>query len=212
MYLSAFARYARNAWVHTFVATVGRADVTLDRTVNVGGYSYKTTGDTDGMAFGFMYEVGRVFAANEEGTTCWQPVFNVALRNSSISGYEEEGSDAALTVGDQDFTTITFGLGARMQTIMGENLYNRTSIFEARALLKFDVGDTETEATTAMINGDGKAHPVEGVDVGEIGVELGAGVTIPVGAEGGSIFVDASAELRSGYTNINGTVGYRVNF
>ncbi len=212
MYLSAFARYARNAWVHTFVATVGRADVTLDRTVNVGGYSYKTTGDTDGMAFGFMYEVGRVFAANEDGTTCWQPVFNVALRNSSISGYEEEGSDAALSVGDQDFTTITFGLGARMQTIMGENLYNRTSIFEARALLKFDVGDTETEASTAMLNSDGKAHPVEGVDVGEIGVELGAGVTIPVGAEGGSIFVDASAELRSGYTNINGTVGYRVNF
>ncbi len=212
MYLSAFARYARNAWVHTFVATVGRADVTLDRTVNVGGYSYNTTGETDGVAFGFMYEVGRVFALNEEGTTCWQPVFNVALRNSSISGYEEDGSDAALAVGDQDFTTVTFGVGARMQTIIGENLYNRTSIFEARALLKFDVGDTEAEATTAMINGNGKEYAIEGAEVGEIGVEIGAGVTIPVGAEGGSIFMDASADIRSGYTNFNGTVGYRVNF
>ncbi len=212
MYLSAFARYARNAWVHTFVATVGRADVTLDRTVNVGGYSYSTTGNTDGMAFGFMYEVGRVFAMNEEGSSCWQPVFNVALRNSSISGYEEGGSDAGLTVGDQDFTTITFGVGARMQTIVGENLYNRTSIFEARALLKFDVGDTEAEATTAMINGDGKSYAIEGAEVGQVGVEIGAGITIPVGAEGGAIFMDASADIRSGYTNFNGTVGYRVNF
>ena len=212
MYLSAFARYARNAWVHTFVATVGRADVSLDRTVNVNGTSYKAKGETDGMAFGFMYEVGRVFAVSEDGSTCWQPVFNVALRNSSISGYEEEGTDAGLSVGDQDFTTITFGLGARVQSVIGENLYNRTSIFEARALLKVDAGDTEAESSTALLNGDGTAYDIEGAEVGAVGIEIGAGITIPMGAEGGAVFVDASADLRSGYTNINGTVGYRVNF
>jgi hypothetical protein len=43
-------------------------------------------------------------------------------------------------------------------------------------------------------------------------VELGAGLTIPVGDDDGSIFVDGSVELRSGYTNVNGTVGYRINF
>ncbi len=212
MYLSAFARYAKNAWVHTFVATVGRADVTLSRTVNVGSTSYETEGETDGMAFGFMYEVGRVYALSEDGSTCWQPMFNVALRNSSISGYDEEGSDAGLSVGDQDFTTLTFGVGARLQTVMGENLYNRSSIFEARALLKFDAGDTEAETETALLNGNGVAQTVEGAEVGAFGVEIGAGVTIPVGAEGGAVFLDASAELRSGYTNINGTLGYRVNF
>lgn len=212
MYLSAFARYARNAWVHTFVATVGRADVSLDRTVNVNGSVYETTGETDGMAFGFMYEVGRVFAVSEDGSTCWQPVFNVALRSSSISGYEEEGSDAGLSVGDQDFTTITFGVGARVQSVIGENLYNRASIFEARALVKVDAGDTEAEASNALLNGDGTAYTIEGAEAGAVGIEIGAGVTIPMGADGGAIFVDASADLRSGYTNINGTVGYRVNF
>ena len=212
MYLSAFARYASNAWVHTFVATVGRADVTLDRTVKAGDFSYETKGETDGMAFGFMYEVGRVFAANEEGTTCWQPVVNVAFRSSSISGYEEEGSDAGLSVGDQDFSTLTFGAGARFQSVVGENLYNRASIFEARALVKFDAGDTEGESTNALLNGDGKGHKINSAEVGAVGLEIGAGLTIPVGAYGGAIFVDASADLRSGYTNINGTVGYRVNF
>ena len=212
MYLTAFARYSRNAWVHTFVATVGRADVSMERTVTVGDHSYTTSGDTDGVAFGFMYEVGRVFALNQESTWCLQPVFNVQLRNSSISGYDEEGSDAAVTVGDQDYTVITFGVGARTQGIVGENLYNRASIFEARALLKIDAGDTDAKADVAMINGAATTHELEAAERGSVGVEIGAGVTIPVGSEGGSVFIDASAELRSGYTDINGTIGYRVNF
>jgi len=212
-YLSAFARVAYRAWVHTVVATVGRADVTLDRTVNFGSDSYTAHGSTDGTAFGLMYEAGRTIAMNEDASVCLQPVFNVVFRHSSISGYEEEQTDAALKIGDQDFTTLTFGLGARLQAIVGENLYNRTSIFEARALLKVDAGDRQGEADVALLHSAGqKSYTIEAAEVGAVGIELGAGMTIPVGADNGSIFFDASCELRSGYTDINGTVGYRVNF
>ena len=44
------------------------------------------------------------------------------------------------------------------------------------------------------------------------GLEAGAGLTIPLGDEGSSIFMDASVEVRAEYTNVNGTVGYRINF
>ncbi len=210
-YVSLFARVAHQAWTHTFVATLGRADVTLNRTVSVPGGSYETSGDTDGMAYGFMYEVARTFLLSEDGTTCWQPVFNVAWRHSSIDAYTESGADNALAVGEQDMNVLTFGAGARLQTVIGESLYNRASIFEARAMVKVDAGDREGEADVALLEGT-TAASVKSAEIGAVGVEIGAGVTIPVGLNAGSIFIDGSAEFRSGYSNVNGTVGYRINF
>lgn len=51
---------------------------------------------------------------------------------------------------------------------------------------------------------------IESAERAELGVELGAGISIPVGS--GSIFTDGSLELRSDYTNFNATVGYRIQF
>ena len=213
MYVSAFARYSKRAWTHTFVGTIGKMDSSYDRTVSYGnGDSYKTKGETDGMAFGLMYEVGRVFALASNGDACLQPVFNVAYRHTSVGGYKEEGSDAALDVDDQTLDTITLGAGARMQAVVGENLYNRTSVLELRALAKFDIGDRASEADVAFI-GAGNGATVESAELGAFGVELGAGLSVPMGDEdSGTLFFDVSAELRSGYTNLNGTVGYRINF
>ena len=183
-----------------------------DRTVNYGGKSYTAQGDTDGMAFGLMYEVGRVYSIDEDGDACWQPIFNVAYRHSTVGGYTEKGTDAALKVDDQTLDTITLGAGARVQAVVGENIFNRTSVFEARALAKFDIGDTASEADVALVNGTGHGT-VESAELGAFGVELGAGLSVPVGDENdGTIFFDVSAELRSGYTEFNGTVGYRINF
>ncbi len=210
-YVTLFARYAEAAWTHTFVGTIGKMDGTFDRTVNAGGVIYDTEGSTDGMAFGLMYEVGYVMPLNEDASACLQPIFNVSLRHSNVGSYTEEGSDAGLEVGSQSMTVLTFGLGARMQAVVGESLYNRASIFEARALAKVDVGDRSSEADVAFI-GAANGSSVESAELGAFGVELGAGLTIPVGDDDGSIFIDGSVELRSGYTNVNGTVGYRINF
>ena len=212
IYVSAFARYSKQAWTHTFIGTIGMMDASYDRTVNYGGKSYTAQGDTDGMAFGLMYEVGRVYSIDEDGDACWQPVFNVAYRHSTVGGYTEKGTDAALKVDDQTLDTITLGAGARVQAVVGENIFNRTSVFEARALAKFDIGDTASEADVALVNGTGHGS-VESAELGAFGVELGAGLSVPVGDENdGTIFFDVSAELRSGYSEFNGTVGYRINF
>ena len=211
-YVTAFARYGCRAWVHTFVASVGRADISLDRTVSHQLGSYRTQGETDGMGYGFMYEVGYVRALNESGTACIQPVMNFSLTKSGISGYTEENSDAALKVDDIDMTTFTVGAGARIQATIGENLYNRASIFECRALAKFRAGDRNAQTDVGFAAASMGSGTIESAEVGAVGFELGAGIVIPLGAEHSSIFADVSAEFSTGYTSVNGTVGYRINF
>ena len=207
-YLSVFARYAPSAWTHTFVATVGTSDISLDRTVA----GAQTQGETNGMSFGLMYEVGHVIALDEDATACLQPVFNVTWKHSTVDGYTEKGGDLALEVGEQTMDTVTFGLGARLQAIVGESMYNRTSILEARVLAKLDAGDRKGSSDVALTAVPGVQSSVESAEMGAFGIELGAGLTIPMGQDGGSIFMDASVELRGDYTNANGTVGYRINF
>ena len=194
-YVSAFARYSKRAWTHTFIGTIGMMDGSYNRTVNHAGGSYKAEGDTDGMAFGLMYEVGRVLSMGEDTDACWQPIFNVAYRHTSVGGYTEKGTDAALDVDDQTLDTITLGAGARMQAVVGENLYNRTSVLELRALAKFDIGDRASEADVALINGTGRGT-VESAELGAFGVEVGAGLSVPLGAESGTLFCRAEKWLQ----------------
>ena len=207
-YMSVFARYATGAWTHTFVATMGMSDISLNRTVA----GVELEGKTDATSYGFMYEVGRVIALDEDCTACLQPVFNVTWRSSSVDGYSEEGSDLALKVDEQSLNTVTFGLGARLQAVVGESVYNRTSILEARVMAKVDAGDRSGSSDVALAALPESRSSVDSAEMGAFGLEVGAGLTLPIGQEGGSIFADASVELRSDYTNVNGTVGYRINF
>ena len=211
-YVTAFARYAPSAWVHTFVASVGIADASLERTVGTGSGAYRTSGDTNGIGIGLMYEVGYTIPVNEEGTTALQPIANITYAHSSLDGYTETGSDMAVRYGDQTMDMLTIGLGLRAQTTVGENVYNRTSLLEGRVLAKFDLGDRSSSASAGLVALGRSAGEVESAEIGAVGLELGAGLTIPVGQDSGSLFLDGSLELRADYTNVNATVGYRVNF
>ena len=211
-YVTAFARYAAHRWSHTFVATVGMGSASLQRTVTHDNGYYTAEGDADATTFGFLYEVGYVMAMNESATACLQPVFNVMLSHSTLDGYSEENSDAGLTTSGVDMTTVTFGMGARAQAIVGTNLYNRSSMVEARALVKVHAGDRGAEAENSLNAVPSSMGSVTAAEKGVIGAELGVGLTVPMGATGGSVFADASVEVGGGYTNVNGTVGYRINF
>ncbi len=211
-YVTAFARYGYRSWVHTFVASVGRAEASLERTVSHQYGSYRTKGETDGMGFGLMYELGYVRALNESATACIQPLMNFTLTKASLDGYTEENSDAGLKVDDIEMTTFTVGAGARIQAVIGENLYNRSSIFECRALAKFRAGDRNARTDVGFAAASMGTGSVESAEIGAVGIELGAGIVIPLGSEHSSVFADVSAEFSSGYSSVNGTVGYRINF
>ena len=211
-YLSGFVRTQSGAWSHTFLATVGVSDISLDRTVNyAAGASYKTHGETDGYAAGFMYEVAYTHMLNERGTTALQPLFNVQYRHSQIDGYNETGSDAGLHVNEVTADVLSFGLGARLQTSIHENVFGRASVFETRVLAKADAGDGVGKANASLLHGT-LSQEVESAEVGKFGIEVGAGLTLPVGSNGGTLFIDGSAEFRSHYTNLNASAGYRISF
>ena len=212
MYVTVFGRYSHRAWSHTLVATYGMADTNLKRTVNYGPGSYTAESDSDGSAFGIMYEVGYAAALNEDASTCLQPVLNLSYRHSSLDGSREKsGSDAALKLGDAEANVFTVALGARLQSTVGTSVYNRATLFEGRVLCKVDSGDRDVAAGNGF-TGIGHSRDAKSAEMGLFGVEVGAGITIPVAERGGALFLDVTGEFRAKYTEINGTVGYRFNF
>ena len=211
-YLTAFAQVAHAAWRHTFVMSIGKADLDANRTVNYGTGSYTTKDSTDALSFGVLYEVGYTMPLNIDYSVCLQPVFNVAWRVGQVGAYTEtSASNAGLRVDEQTYNAITFGAGARLQAAFGSNIWNRTGLLETRALLKVDVGDRQGESTVSLIQGGNFRDKVKSAEMGAVGIELGAGITLPTGRRG-EAFADFSAELRADYTNLNATVGYKVSF
>ncbi len=211
-YVSAFGRMKCDHWQHTLLGTMGRLDGDLKRTVDYGDGSYHTRSGTKGWGFGLMYEIGYDIPMDEDATFSLQPVVNVNWRIADVNNHTESGSDAALRVGTQIYNVVTFGAGFRTKGEVGETLFNRRAFLEGRALVKVDAGDRHGEATVAMLGGGGASGKVRSEKLGAVGVELGAGLSIPLGEDAGSFFIDGSAELRNSYSNLNGTVGYRFEF
>ena len=210
-YVSLFARVSTGSWVNTFVGTLGRADVDLERTLP--GIAGKTTYKTNGMMFGFLYEVARTFALNEDASTCVQPLFNMSFTHTSLDSATEGGAaDTRLTTDSASLTQFSLGLGGRLQSIVGENEYNRASIFEARALLKLDFGDRYNKLNTALAALPNATVATRSNESGVIGAEVGATLTIPLSQDAGSVFFDMNADFRADQTGVNGSVGYRINF
>ncbi len=210
-YVSLFARVSTGSWVNTFVGTLGRADVDLERTLP--GIAGKTTYKTDGMMFGFLYEVARTFALNEDASTCVQPLFNMSFSHTSLDSATEGGTaDTRLTTDSASLTQFSLGLGGRLQSVVGENEYNRASIFEARALLKLDLGDRYSKLNTALAALPTSTVSTRSNEKGVIGAEVGASLTIPISQDAGSVFFDVNADFNADQTGVNGSVGYRINF
>ena len=202
-YLSAFARYQRGSWSHSFIGSVGSMETDYTRHA----MHYTNKGDTEGAAFGLMYELGREYALSEERSI--SPLFNISYRHTVVDSYKERGTDTALNVGKQCLDTVTVALGARYAAVVGQQLLNRACSFEARALAKYDFGDTQSDTTVGIIDTEARAS-IESAERGAMGLELGAGISMPVCS--GSIFADGAVELRSDYTNFNATVGYKIQF
>ncbi len=211
-YLSLFGRYAARRWTHTLVGTIGWADVELKRSVDYGAGSYSTSGSSDGLGFGMLYELGYVIPLDEDSSSCLQPIVNISYRHAGIDAYNESGSDAGLHVGRQDMDVVTFGLGARAQTYAMEDVYNRRCLLEGRVLFKLDAGDVRSHSNVSLLADRARGGRVRSAEMGRFGVEMGAGMTIPLGVDAGSLFMDAGVGLRSRAYEVNGTVGYRLSF
>lgn len=212
-YANIFGRFDSGCWSHSLIGTAGFADVTFNRYVRYNDGAYSTHGSTDGLGLGVMYEMARTFRISEDYMTSawWQPVFNVSYIHSEIDSYTESGSDAALRVGKQESNNVVFGLGARMQTVVGKDLFNSPALMEARVLGKATTGGRRGKADVE-IPGVDRNVGIRGADYGPIGIEIGLGFSIPLGAHCGAIITDCTAEFTSDQSSVNGILGYRIDF
>ncbi len=212
-YASIFMRKDTGCVQHSLIGSVGWADITFNRRVGMPGGGYETRGSTDGLGLGIMYEVARSYRISEDTmkSAWWQPVFNVAYIHSKVDAYSESGSDAALRVGKQDSNNVVFGFGARMQGIVGENLFNTPAVMEARILGKAIAGGRRGKADVS-IPGLAGGSTVRGSETSAMGIELGIGFNIPLGRDCGGIITDFTAEFYGRQSSVNGVLGYRIDF
>ncbi len=212
-YASIFMRKDSGCVQHSLIGTVGWADFSYNRHINHPRRSMATHGSTDGLGLGIMYEVARTYklSADSYKSAWWQPVFNVTYVHSKVDSFTEQGDYTSVRVAKQDSNNVIFGLGARMQGIVGEQFLNTPAVMEARVLGKAVTGARRGKAQIS-IPGTDLASTVRGAEAGPVGVELGIGFNIPLGMKAGAIITDFTAEFYRNQTSVNGTLGYRLDF
>ena len=211
-YASLFGRYQDRRWAHTLILTGGWNDAKLNRTVNYGEGSYGTQGSTSGWGFGAMYELTYDVYLNENRSSVLQPLFNASVVTTRMDGYEETGAgNAGLNVGRQDWTTGTLALGGRWMGLVGSNIFGREALAEIRVNAAQDLGDRRGETNVSLLGNPGFAQSVRGAKMGTTALQLGAGLSVPVGTKG-TIYVNGNADIRDGSSALNGSIGYRYDF
>lgn len=211
-YLSVFGKYVDRRWRHTLVGAFGRADMDLKRHLVAEGVNERTKGSTHGMSLGLLYELGYDIPLLTVSPAIVEPVFNISYRHAEVDAYDEHGSDAALHVGRQDWDSLTFGLGLRVHTTALENLCNRSCLVQTRFLMKADAGSTRGHTTTSLLALPSRSGRVRTAEANRFGLEMGIGLSVPLGEESGDLFMDCSYECRFDESEVNGTLGYRLSF
>ncbi len=211
-YASLFGRYQNKRWAHTLILTGGWNDAKLNRTVNYGEGSYSTQGSTSGWGLGAMYELTCDIYLDENRSSVLQPLFNASVVTTRMDGYEETGAgNAGLNVGRQDWTTGTVALGGRWMGLVGSNIFGREALGEIRVNAAQDLGDRRGETNVSLLGNPGFTQSVRGAKAGTTALQLGAGLSVPVGTKG-TVFVNGNADIRDGSSSVNGSVGYRYDF
>ncbi|MGN0868302.1 MAG: autotransporter domain-containing protein [Akkermansia sp.] len=207
-YLNFFARYQKGHWTHLGILTIGFDDIDTNRKV----LGYSADGSTSGTSFSGYYELGYLIPLNEEGTQLIQPIVSLSLTAASLSSFTESGSigNAGLKYDSQDLVYGNIGVGARYQAVIGSSVDGRNSVLELRAQLNEHFGDKTDEAELSFIGG-GQKMRVKGTDSGSFGVQIGAGLSVPVGVST-TLFTDADAEFVSDYTDVRVNLGLRYDF
>ena len=211
-YANLFGRYQSKRWAHTLILTGGWNDAKLNRTVNYGAGSYGTQGNTNGWGFGAMYELTYDVYLNEDRSSILQPLANASVVTTRMDGYTETGAgNAGLNVGKQEWTTGTVALGGRWMGLIGSNIFGREALAEFRVNAAQDMGDRRGETNVALLGNPGFMQSVRGAKVGTTALQIGAGLSVPVGTQG-TVFINGNADFRDGANSVNGSVGYRYDF
>lgn len=208
IYVNFFGRYQKGHWTHLGIFTVGFDETDTTRRV----LNYQGTGSTSGTSFSGYYELGYLIPLDEEVHQLIQPIFNVSLTSAKTNGFSEKGSigTAGLNYESQNLIYGSVGLGARYQAVLAQSVYERNTVLELRGQFNQHFGDSTDEASLSFIGG-GTPYTVHGAESGAFGVQLGAGLAVPVSTQT-TIFGDVDAEFRTKQTDVRANIGVRYDF
>lgn len=209
-YGNLFFRIQSGRWAHNVILTYGWNDASLDRTAGVPGALYTMHGSTSGSSYGAFYEGTYDLYLNENKTSVFQPLANASVYRSRMDGFTESGG-LGMSVDDMESTYGTVGLGGRLRGELSSNLAGRACMGELRAQVVQNLGDRKAVAALTPVGAPGAGFRVNGSREGATGLQVGAGLTIPVGYTS-SVFADVNADFRSRASSINGSIGYRMTF
>lgn len=209
-YGNLFFRVQSGRWAHNVILTYGWNDASLERTAGMPGAMYSMHGSTNGSSYGAFYEGTYDLYLNENKTSVLQPLVNASVYRSRMDGFTESGG-LAMAVEDMESTYGTVGLGARLRGEISSNLTGRACMGELRVQLLQDMGDHRAGAALNPVGAPGAGFRAIGAREGSTGVQIGAGINIPVGYTD-SVFADVNADFRSRANSVNGSIGYRMTF
>ncbi len=216
--LSLFARHQHGSWTQMGLLSIGRNELDMTRHINAPvseGESkvYTGEGDTDGYTITAYYEAGYTIVLDEDCTQLLQPHASIMLTSAHMGNFSESGSiaQAGLESAAADYFYGTVGLGTRYQIVLGTNVEGRVCFAEARAKVVADFGDDTHEAAVRFVGAPNQSFIVSGAEVGRIGLQIGAGISVPVGVYT-TLFADVDADFRDCATSMGGSAGIRVRF
>lgn len=209
-YVNFYGRYQKGHWTNIGIFTIGMSNVDTERTV----LGTKGEGSTSGTSFSGYYELGYLMPMDDEGRHLLQPIFNLSVTSAKLDGFSETGAigNAGLNYGSQDLFYGNVGLGARYQAVLYRTVgaFERNAVLELRGQLNQHFGDSTDEAEVSFIGG-GKQFAVHGAESGDFGVQLGAGLSVPVGVQT-TLYGDVDGEFRSKQTDVRANIGVRYDF
>ena len=160
-----------------------------------------------------MYELTCDIYLNENRSSVLQPLFNASVVTTRMDGYEETGAgnagperrQAGLDDGDA-------GAGRPLDGLVGSNIVPAGNAGGNPGQRGAGPGRPERgNRTSPCWASPGFAQSVRGAKTGTTALQLGAGLSVPVGTKG-TIYVNGNADIRDGSSALNGSVGYRYDF
>ncbi len=206
---SIFARHQSGKMTQLGILSFGSNDLEMERKV----HTYEAEGDATGYTITAYYEAGYTIVLNEDASHVLQPLVSAMLTSAHMGDFSESGTigNAGLNCEAEDYFYGTVGIGARYQAVLGTDVNDRVAFFEARAKVVADFGDDTHEATVSFNGAPGTTFTQLGAEVGKVGVQVGAGISIPFGMYK-TLFADVDADFRDCATSVSGSVGIRVEF
>ena len=207
--LIAYYRIRRGRLIHAFVGQGAMTRARVDRNLFFAGDAHETTGRTTGGGFSALYALA--YEANRpEASVQIRPLMQVSWTRGFLEGYQERGSDIALTVEDQHQEILSIGVGVALSGASSQIL-SRSCEWETQFLLAAEGGELAGEVHTSMQYGGHYRTTLRSRRPGCIVAELAASFAVPL-SRCTAVIAQAVAELRERSNGVAASLGYRLRF